>query len=217
VPLDRLTSRAYAAELARRIRRGDKADVKRLGQPAAAESKNTTQVSVVDEAGNCVTMTHTLGAPSGVITERLGFMYNGCMNVFDPRPGRPGSLAPGKSRFSAMAPSIVFRDGAPRIVIGAPGGTYISLAIAQGIVNVIDFGMSMLEAVAAPRFAATGNIIDVSNRIPRFVTDAVAAQGYTIARSCESYAFAGLHAIEMSDGKWSGGADPQRDGMALEV
>jgi gamma-glutamyltranspeptidase/glutathione hydrolase len=216
VPLDRLTSKAYAAELARRIRRGDKADVKRLGQPAA-ESKNTTQVSVVDEAGNCVAMTHTLGAPSGVITEGLGFMYNGCMSVFDPRPGRPGSLAPGKSRFSAMAPSIVFRDDAPRIVIGAPGGTFISLAIAQGIINVVDFGMSMFEAVAAPRFTATSNVIDVSNRIPRFVTDAVAAQGYTIARSYESYAFAGLHAIEIAGGKWSGGADPQRDGMALQV
>ena len=162
-------------------------------------------------------MTHTLGAPSGVITEGLGFMYNGCMNVFDPRPGRAGSLAPGKSRFSAMAPSIVFKGDAPRIVIGAPGGTFISLAIAQGIVNVIDFGMTMFEAVAAPRFTATGNVIDVSNRIPRFVTDAVADKGYTIARSYESYAFAGLHGIEITGGRWSGGADPQRDGMALEV
>jgi gamma-glutamyltranspeptidase/glutathione hydrolase len=219
VPLDRLTSKSYTAELAVRIRRGDKADVKRLGQPdpAAAESKNTTQVTVVDESGNCVTMTHTLGSPSGVITEGLGFMYNGCMSVFDPRPGRAGSLAPGKSRFSAMAPSIVFKDETPRIVIGAPGGTFISLAIAQGLINVIDFDMTMFEAVAAPRFTATGNVIDVSNRIPRFVTDAVAAQGYTIARSYESYAFAGLHGIEITGGKWSGGADPQRDGMALEV
>jgi len=162
-------------------------------------------------------MTHTLGAPSGVITEGLGFMYNGCMNVFDPRPGRAGSLAPGKSRFSAMAPSIVFKDGEPFIVIGAPGGTFITLAIAQGIINVVDFGMSMFEAVAAPRFTATGNVIDVSNRIPRFGTDEVAAKGYAIARSHESYAFAGLHAIKIADGKWSGGADPQRDGMALEV
>ena len=121
-----------------------------------------------------------------------------------------------------MCPSIVFRRNAsggdePFILIGAPGGTYISLAVAQGIVNVVDFGMSMLEAVAAPRFTATGNMIDVSNRIPRFVTDAVAEHGYTIARSYESYAFAGLHAIKIENGKWSGGADPQRDGMALEV
>jgi gamma-glutamyltranspeptidase/glutathione hydrolase len=216
VPVERLISKSYAHELAERIRRGEKAEVKRLSQPAA-ESKNTTQVTVVDDEGNCVTMTHTLGAPSGVITEGLGFMYNGCMNVFDPRPGRAGSLAPGKSRFSAMAPSIIFKGGEPFIVIGAPGGTFISLAIAQGIINVVDFGMSMFEAVAAPRFTATGNVIDVSNRIPRFITDEVAAKGYAIARSHESYAFAGLHAIKIDDGKRSGGADPQRDGMALEV
>jgi gamma-glutamyltranspeptidase/glutathione hydrolase len=219
VPVERLTSKAYARDLAARIRSGEIAHVKRLGQPdpAAVESRNTTQVTVADEDGNAVTMTHTLGAPSGVITEGLGFMYNGCMNVFDPRPGHAGSLAPGKSRFSAMAPSIVFADGKPVIVIGAPGGTFISLAIAQGIVNVVDFGMSMFEAVAAPRFTATGDIIDVSNRIPCFVTDAVAAKGYEIARSYESYAFAGLHGIKITDGRWSGGADPQRDGMALEV
>jgi gamma-glutamyltranspeptidase / glutathione hydrolase len=219
VPVARLTDKAYAKSLAERIRRGEKADVKRLAQPdpVAAESRNTTQVTVIDEDGNCVTMTHTLGAPSGVITDGLGFMYNGTMNVFDPRPGQPGSLAPGKSRFSAMCPSIVFKGEEPFILIGAPGGTYISLAVAQGIANVVDFGMSMLEAVAAPRFTATGNMIDVSNRIPRFVTDAVAAQGYEIARSYESYAFAGLHAIKVDNGKWSGGADPQRDGMALEV
>jgi gamma-glutamyltranspeptidase/glutathione hydrolase len=219
VPVVRLTDKAYASELAARIRRGEKAEVKRLKQPdpVVAESKNTTHVSVVDADGNCVTMTHTLGAPSGVITDGLGFMYNGCMNVFDPRPGQPGSLAPGKSRFSAMAPSIVFKDGDPFIVIGAPGGTFINLAIAQGIVNVVDFGMPMFEAVAAPRFTATGNVIDVSNRIPRFVTDEVAAHGYEIARSYESYAFAGLHAIKLETGSWSGGADPQRDGMALEV
>jgi gamma-glutamyltranspeptidase/glutathione hydrolase len=219
VPVGRLTDKAYARDLAERIRSGERADVKRLAQPdpVAAESRNTTQVTVVDGDGNCVTMTHTLGAPSGVITDGLGFMYNGTMNVFDPRPGQPGSLAPGKSRFSAMCPSIVFKGDEPFILIGAPGGTYISLAVAQGIVNVVDFGMSMLEAVAAPRFTATGNVVDVSNRIPRFVTDDVAAHGYTVARSYESYAFAGLHAIKIENGKWSGGADPQRDGMALEV
>jgi gamma-glutamyltranspeptidase/glutathione hydrolase len=217
VPVARLTSKDYAAELAGRIKRGEKAEVVRLAQAAAPESKNTTHVVAVDEDGNAATMTHTLGAPSGVITDGLGFMYNGCMNVFDPRPGRTGSLAPGKSRFSAMAPSIVFKGEAPHVVIGAPGGTFISLAIAQGIINVLDFGMSMLEAVAAPRFTATSNAIDVSNRIPRYVTDQVAAQGYTLKRSYESYAFAGLHAIKIDGGKWQGGADPQRDGMALEV
>src|SRR3546814_8202975 len=112
-------------------------------------------------------MTQSLGAPSGVSTEGLGFMYNGCMNVFDPRPGRAGSLAPGKSRFTAMCPSIVFKGKEPYIIIGAPGATHITMAVTQAIVNVIDFEMTMAEAVAAPRFSATSDIIDVSNRIPR--------------------------------------------------
>jgi gamma-glutamyltranspeptidase / glutathione hydrolase len=214
VPLGRLLSKQYAGQLADRIARGEKAHVERLGAP---ESQHTTQVSVVDGEGNCVSMTHSLGSPSGVISDGLGFMYNGCMGVFDPRPGRTGSIAPGKSRFSSMSPTIVFKDDKPFIVIGAPGGTYISLSIAQGIANVIDFGMSMLEAVAAPRLSATSDIIDVSNRIPRYVTREVEAMGYKVARSYQSYAFAGLHGIKIEDGRWTGGADPQRDGMALEA
>ena len=99
----------------------------------AVESKSTTQVCVADEEGNLFTMTHSLGMPSGVITEGLGFMYNGCMAVFDPRPGRAGSLAPGKSRFSSMCPSIVFRGGEPYVVIGAPGGTQITMGVLQAL------------------------------------------------------------------------------------
>ena len=214
VPLERLLSKSYARELAAKIEAGAIAHVERLGQK---EKHGTTQISVIDEEGNVVSMTHSLGSPSGVITEGLGFMYNGCMNVFDPRPGRAGSIAPGKARFTAMSPSIVFKDDAPFIVIGAPGGTYISGSVMQGIVNVVDFGMPMLDAVAAPRISVTSDIVDVSNRIPRFVTAEVEAKGYRVARSYQSYAFAGLHGIKVENGKWSGAADPQRDGMALEV
>ena len=213
VPLDRLLAKSYARELAAKIESGEKAHVERLGQ----EMHGTTHISVADEEGNVVSMTHTLGAPSGVITEGLGFMYNGSMSVFDPRPGRTGSLAPGKARFSSMSPTIVLKDDKPFIAIGAPGGTYISGSVVQGIVNVIDFGMSMFEAVSAPRISVTSDIVDVSNRIPRFVTSEVEAMGYRIARSYQSYAFAGVHGIKIENGRWSGGADPQRDGMALEV
>jgi gamma-glutamyltranspeptidase/glutathione hydrolase len=215
VPIDELLSRDYAAGLARRIRRGEKANVVRLesGEP----SKDTTHICVVDAHGNAVTMTHSLGMPSGVITEGLGFMYNGCMAVFDPRPGRVGSLSPGKRRFTAMSPTIVFAGDDPYIVIGAPGGTFITMGILQGILNVINFGMSMFEAVAAPRFTANSNTIDVSNRIPRFVTHDLEQMGYPVARNYHSYPFAGVHGIRIRDGKPDGGADPGRDGMALAV
>ena len=215
VPLDRLTDPAYARKLADSIRSGERAHVERLGRPS--ESRDTTHVSVIDRDGNAVSLTHSLGNPSGVVSEGLGFMYNGCMAVFDPRPGRPGSIAAGKSRFSSICPSIAFRDGAPVLVIGAPGGTQIAMGVLQAILNSIDFGMSMADAVAAPRFSATSDAIDVSNRIPRYVTDELAALGYEIVRSPQSYAFAAVHGICIQDGIPSGGADPATDGMTLVV
>jgi gamma-glutamyltranspeptidase/glutathione hydrolase len=102
-------------------------------------------------------------------------------------------------------------------VVGAPGGTFITMGVLQSILNVMDFGMSMLEAVSAPRITANSNTIDVSNRIPRFVTNELEDRGYRIARSPFSYVFAGVHGIRIKDGQWDGGADPGRDGMALAV
>ncbi len=216
VPLDRLTDKGYARELAAAIERGEVAHVERYAG-GGAESRNTTHVSVIDDAGNAVSMTHSLGMPSGVVTDGLGFMYNGCMGVFDPRPGRADSLAPGKGRFSSLCPSILFDGEAPRLVIGAPGGTQIAMGVLQVILNAVDFGMPIVEAVAAPRFSATSDAIDVSNRIPRFVGAELEAIGYDVLRSPLSYSFAAVHAILVEDGAWTGGADPGHDGMALAV
>ncbi len=215
VPLDELLSKDYAADLAGRIKRGETADVVRIA--SGQESKDTTHICVIDADGNAVTMTHSLGMPSGVITEGLGFMYNGCMSVFDPRPGRAGSIFPGKRRFTGISPTIVFKGDEPYIIIGAPGGTFITMGILQGILNVIDFNMTMFEAVSAPRFTANSNTIDVSNRIPCFITDELEKLEYPIARNYLSYAFAGVHGIRIKNGRLDGGADPGRDGMALLV
>jgi gamma-glutamyltranspeptidase/glutathione hydrolase len=214
VPLARLTAKEYGGELAERIRRGDRASVARL-VGAGVEPRDTTHVCVVDRDGNAVSMTHSLGMPSGVITDGLGFMYNGCMGVFDPRPGRAGSLAPGKSRFSSLCPTMVFRDGDLELVVGAPGGTQIAMGVVQVLLNSIDFDMSMLEAVCAPRFSGTSDAIDVSNRIPRAVTDALEAEGYQVIRSPYGYDFAWVHGIRIVDGVPYGAADPAADGMAL--
>ena len=213
VPLDRLLSAEHSAALAARIRAGEKAAVPRAGEPQ--DPPDTTVVCVVDSEGNAVSLTHTLGIPSGVITPGLGFMYNGCMSGFDPRPGRAASIAPGKGRASAMAPTLLFEGEAPSMVLGAPGGTFIVPALAQAISNVVDFGMSMADAVAAPRIVALSDTIDVSNRIPHGVSAALAAMGYPIARSYQSYAFGAPHGVLIRDGRCTGGADPQRDGMAM--
>lgn len=215
IPLSRLTAKDYAAGLADGIRAGRQAHVPRMQLPA--EPKDTTQISVADTDGNIVSMTHSLGMPSGVISPGLGFMFNGAMAVFDPRPGRAGSLAPGKSRFSSLCPSILFADEKPFMVIGAPGGTNIAMGVLQAILNMIDFGMLPVEAVSAARFSATSDRIDVMNRLSRTVTDDVATMGYEIVRSPLSYGVAAVHALLKRDGIWVGGADPGHDGMAVVV
>jgi gamma-glutamyltranspeptidase/glutathione hydrolase len=139
------------------------------------------------------------------------------MNWYDPRPGRPGSIAPGKRRFSTMCPTIVFEGETPVMTLGAPGGAWIGIAILQAMLNVLDWGMTMQEAVSAPRFSATTDAIDISNRIPRHVQHQVEADGYQVRRSALSFPFAAPHGITMWDGHLEGGADPQRDGYAAGV
>jgi gamma-glutamyltranspeptidase/glutathione hydrolase len=159
-------------------------------------------------------MTHTLGQPSGVVTEGLGFMYNGAMTVFDPRPDRPGSLAPGKARFTALSPTIIFKDDVPYLILGAPGATYITMGNLQVILNVIVFGMNAQEAVSAPRFAATSNFIELSNRIFRSTEFSLKSDNYEVVRRPESHTFAWVHAIRIVNGELDGGADPATDGMS---
>ncbi len=208
--MDRLLSDSYADECAARIKRGEKTAKPR----AAADSKHTTTVSCVDGAGMVVSLTHTNGVPSGVIVPGTGFVLNGAMNWYDPRPGRPGSIAPGKRRFSSMTPTIVFEGERPVMTLGAPGGAWIGIAILQVLLNVLDWGMSMQEAVAAPRFSATSDAIDISNRIARSTQSALEALGYEVKRSPLTFPFAAPHGITFWDGELEGGADPQRDGYA---
>lgn len=216
VPLDHLISKDYASELASRIKAGKQAHVPRFN-PGGSLLKDTTHISVADESGNCVALTHSLGMPSGVITPGLGFMYSGCMAVFDPRPGRTGSIQPGKSRFTAMCPTILFKDDSPFFVVGAPGATFITMGVLQAILNAVDFGMNAQQAVQAPRFSTTSDTIDITNRITRRTQRDLEHRGYPVRRSALSYHFAGVHALRQTEAGWDGGADPGRDGMALSV
>ena len=216
-PLERLLSDAYADACAAGIRAGEVAAMGALAMEAVPGGPDTTTISAWDAGGMVASMTHTLGTPSGVIPPGTGFMLNGAMNWYDPRPGRPNSIAAGKRRFSSMSPTIVFEGGEPVLTIGAPGGAWIGVAILQGLVNALDWGMGMQAAVMAPRFSATTDAIDISNRIPRGVEAAVAGLGYAVKRSPASYAFAGLHGISRWGGVLEGGADPQRDGYAAGI
>ena len=213
VPVDRLTSAPHAAAHAASIKAGDRATVTRL----AYEPADTTHVAVVDRDGNAASMTHSLGMPSGVITDGLGFMYNGCMAVFDPRPGNADSLAPGKSRFSSLCPTMAFDGDDLRIVLGAPGGTQIAMGVTQALLNVIDHGMTMSEAVSAPRVSGTSDAIDVANGVPWSVSQALEDEGYQVIRSPRTHDFAMVHGIRVDGGRLDGGADPAGDGIVQAV
>jgi gamma-glutamyltranspeptidase/glutathione hydrolase len=215
VPLEWMTSKERAAHWR---------DVIDAGEPirvdfAASGTPHTTHVSVVDAQGLCVALTHSLGSSSGVITPGLGFMYNNSMVNFHPLPGHPNSIAPGKSRTTGMAPTIVYKNGAPVMVIGAPGATRIITSVTQVILNVLAFGMSASDAVLAPRFDCQGDVIRCQARIPEYVCADV-RERHPIERMPQSHGgLALVHAITIdpTTGAVAGGADTGAGGMALEV
>jgi gamma-glutamyltranspeptidase/glutathione hydrolase len=215
VPLAWMTAKERAAHWRDVIDRGEPIHVSFV----APEAPDTTHVSVVDGDGNCVALTHSLGSSSGVITPGLGFMYNNSMVNFRPWPGHPNSIAPRKSRTTGMTPTIVYRDGEPVLVIGAPGATRIITSVAQVIVNVLDFGMDVAEAVSAPRFDCQGDEIRCQARIPEFVCARV-REFHPIRRLPQSHGgLALVHAVarDPKTGTLQGGADTGSGGMALRV
>src|SRR5262249_27228752 len=136
VPLQEMLSDTRAGHWRRVIDGREKIDATRI-QPG---SRSTTQGTVVDHTGNCVSLTHSLGSSSGVITHGLGFMYNNSMVNFHPYAGHPNSIAPGKGRTTGMTPTIVLDGRQPVLVLGAPGATRIITAVLQVILNRLDFG-----------------------------------------------------------------------------
>lgn len=128
------------------------------------ESEETTHISIADEEGNLVTITTTLNDSYGshTVVSGAGFILNDEMDDFSIKPGVPNlygavggeanSIAPGKRMLSSMTPTIVLKNNAPFMVVGSPGGTTIPTSVFQTIINVVDFGMNALEAVARPKF-----------------------------------------------------------------
>jgi gamma-glutamyltranspeptidase/glutathione hydrolase len=181
------------------------------------ESATTTQVSVVDGAGNAVSLTHTLGASGGVVTPGLGFNYNNYLNCFDPRPGRINSLAPGKTRVTMMVPTMVFGPGGRvlEVVVGAPGGPRIVTGVLQTLLNLLDNGMSPVEAVSAPRLDFQRDQVQTELRMPAGVLDGLRAAGYEVNRRPLGYDpyFAKAQVIQIgADGTPRGASDPRGDG-----
>ena len=164
-PLARLLDKGYAAKIRAAID-PNKAGVSNDIRPGVAphEGSNTTHYSVVDKWGNAVSVTYTLNDWFGakVTAARTGVILNNEMDDFTSKLGVPNlyglvqgesnAIQPGKRPLSSMSPTIVTRDGKPVMVLGTPGGSRIITAVAHTILNVIDYGMNVQEAVDATRF-----------------------------------------------------------------
>ena len=163
-PLNKLLSKDYATEIRAQIKPG-KASTSQEVQPGVAphEGTQTTHYSVVDSKGNAVAITYTINAYFGarVMAGDTGFFLNDEMDDFTIKPGvanlfglvqgQANAIAPGKRPLSSMSPTIVKKDGKPFMVLGSPGGSRIISIVVQAILNVVDHGMSVQEAVNAPR------------------------------------------------------------------
>ncbi|HKA22549.1 MAG TPA: gamma-glutamyltransferase [Blastocatellia bacterium] len=166
VPVEGLIAKKYAAELAKTIDPdlATPSSKIRAGKPLGPESTETTHFTVIDAEGNVVTNTYTLngGYGSAATARGTGVLLNNEMDDFTSKPGVPNAygllqsennaIAPRKRPLSAMTPTIVLKDGKVWFAIGSPGGPTIINTVLQVIVNVIDFGMNIQQAIDSPRF-----------------------------------------------------------------
>ena len=164
-PLDRLLDKGYAEKI-RGVIDPAKAGVSKDIKPGVAphEGSNTTHYSITDRWGNAVSVTYTLNDWFGakVTAAKTGVLLNNEMDDFTAKVGVPNlyglvqgeanAIAPGKRPLSSMSPTIVSKDGKPVFVVGTPGGSRIITAVLHTILNVVDYGMNVQEAVDAPRF-----------------------------------------------------------------
>jgi gamma-glutamyltranspeptidase/glutathione hydrolase len=164
-PTERLLDKEYAAKIRAAIDPA-RAGISSAIKPGVAphEGTNTTHYSIVDKAGNAVAVTYTLNEWFGakVTVAGTGIIMNDEMDDFTVKPGVPNfyglvqgeanAIAPGKRPLSSMSPTIVTRDGKPVLVIGAPGGSRIITVVVHLILNTVDYGMNLQEAIDAPRF-----------------------------------------------------------------
>ncbi|RST55568.1 gamma-glutamyltransferase [Variovorax sp. MHTC-1] len=164
-PLDRLLDKGYAEKI-RAVIDPKKAGVSKDIKPGVAphEGSNTTHYSIIDQWGNAVSVTYTLNDWFGakVTAAGTGVLLNNEMDDFTSKIGVPNlyglvqgeanAIAPGKRPLSSMSPTIVTKDGKPVFVVGTPGGSRIITAVLHTILNVVDYGMTVQEAVDAPRF-----------------------------------------------------------------
>ncbi|MCD5398755.1 MAG: gamma-glutamyltransferase [Dehalococcoidia bacterium] len=185
VPVQELVSKRYADI------RYSEIDLQKAGsfvhgnpELQLGESENTTHLTVADNDGNIVSMTQTLNDAFGsrVTVPGTGVTLNNTLYNFDPHPGNANSIVPGKRVLSSMAPITVFKGGKPFMALGTPGGRRIFGSVLQGIINVIDHGMSLQQAVEAPRVWTQGQNLELEFSVSDEASEGLDKMGHSIER-----------------------------------
>jgi len=196
------------------------------------ESEETTHYSIVDRFGNAVAVTTTLNGSYGskVFVEEGGYFLNNEMDDFSSKPGVPNmfglvgsaanAIAPQKRMLSSMTPTIVEKNGQLAMVVGTPGGSTIITSVFQTILNVFEYGMSMQEAVDAPRFHhqwLPDTVVLEPEKFDQSLIQSLQAKGYNVAEQY-SRIIGRVDAIRVdSEGNLSTGADPRGDDAAAVI
>ncbi|NNF18731.1 MAG: gamma-glutamyltransferase [Flavobacteriaceae bacterium] len=232
IPLDYLLSESYLQERMAdfSFKQATPSENIREGQVQMAESMETTHYSIVDSEGNAVSVTTTLNGAYGskLYSDELGFFLNNEMDDFSAKAGVPNmfgligaeanSIAPGKRMLSSMTPTIVEKDGKLWMVVGTPGGSTIITAVAQTILNVQEFNLSMQEAVNAPRFHhqwLPDEIVFEPEAFSAELISTLESKGYHINQG-RTPVIGKVDAIKvLEDGRLEGGADPRGDDTAV--
>ena len=216
VPVERLTSKAYADE-----RRGliDPSRAQKWGAGVEQlEGAHTTHMTAADAFGNVVATTQTINNLFGakILVPGLGTVPNNYMNLFDPRPGHALSLSPGKRVTTSMSPVMALRDGKLVYALGLPGGKRIFPSAMQALINLIDHGMSLQEAVEAPRVWTEGNALEVERAVPERVRAKLASMGHEVVEMAT--VAGGMNAIQFhDDGSLTGAACWRADGTPIAI
>lgn len=231
MPLERMTSSSYASERAATISTSAATPSTNVGpgmEGDPGESEETTHFSIVDAAGNAVSVTTTINSWYGskVTVEGAGFVLNNEMDDFAAKPGTPNqfglvqgeknAIGPGKRMLSAMSPSIVLDpDDKLLMVTGTPGGSTIITTVFQTISNVVDYGMNVVQAVNAPRVHhqhLPDQIYYEADGLPQSVVEVLEAWGHTMVE--RSGVSGDVQAILIEDGVMTAWSDPRRGGVA---
>jgi len=231
VPVTGLISKAYADRLRAGIDPARATPSARIapGKPLAFESTQTTHYSVVDADGTAVSTTTTLNGSygNGQVVAGAGFLLNNEMDDFSAKPGVPNmfgliggsanEIQPRKRMLSSMTPTIVTKDGKTFLVLGSPGGSRIITTVLQVVMNVVDHGMDVQEAVDAPRFHHQWipDEIRIERRgFPADVVRALEGRGHTVVALAD---MGDVHAImiDPKTGTRLGASDPRMDGLTL--